>query len=64
MYRFDHSPCDPTVTLKGCPSGLFACVACAQHFTAEEEWRKHLESKVDARLTVLCTMTLLRGHLF
>ncbi|XP_056903244.1 E3 SUMO-protein ligase ZNF451 isoform X1 [Takifugu flavidus] len=47
LKRFDHSPCDPTINLKGCPSELFACAACAQHFQSKEEWRKHLESKVN-----------------
>ncbi|XP_054456052.1 E3 SUMO-protein ligase ZNF451 [Anoplopoma fimbria] len=48
LKRFDHSPCDPTINLKGCPSELFACVACGQHFQTEEAWRKHLESKVSS----------------
>lgn len=47
ICRFDHSPCDPTINLKGCPSELFACAACGQHFQTKEEWKKHLESKVD-----------------
>lgn len=47
MFRFDHSPCDPTINLKGCPSELFACAVCGQHFQTKEAWRKHLESKVD-----------------
>lgn len=46
LIRFDHSPCDPTINLKGCPSELFACAACARHFQSKEEWHKHLESKV------------------
>ncbi|XP_068423336.1 E3 SUMO-protein ligase ZNF451 isoform X2 [Clinocottus analis] len=48
LKRFDHSPCDPTINLKGCPSELFACVACGQHFQTEEAWRKHLESKASS----------------
>uniref|UniRef100_A0A3Q3WM71 C2H2-type domain-containing protein n=1 Tax=Mola mola TaxID=94237 RepID=A0A3Q3WM71_MOLML len=48
LKRFDHSPCDPTIYLKGCPSELFACAACGQHFQTKVTWRKHLESKVDA----------------
>lgn len=51
MCRFDHSPCDPTIHLKGSPSELFACVACGQHFQTKEAWRKHLESKVYAHKT-------------
>ncbi|XP_033468305.1 E3 SUMO-protein ligase ZNF451 isoform X2 [Epinephelus lanceolatus] len=48
LKRFDHSPCDPTINLKGCPSELFACVACGQHFQTEEAWRKHVKSKVSS----------------
>ncbi|KAM9344840.1 E3 SUMO-protein ligase ZNF451 [Symphorus nematophorus] len=48
LKRFDHSPCDPTINLKGCPSELFACAACGQHFQTKEAWRKHLESKVSS----------------
>ncbi|XP_056291907.1 E3 SUMO-protein ligase ZNF451 isoform X3 [Pseudoliparis swirei] len=48
LKRFDHSPCDPTINLKGCPSEFFACVACGHHFETEEAWRKHLESKVSS----------------
>ncbi|XP_059179802.1 E3 SUMO-protein ligase ZNF451 [Centropristis striata] len=48
LKRFDHSPCDPTINLKGCPSEVFACVACGFHFQTEELWRKHVESKVSS----------------
>lgn len=48
VCRFDHSPCDPTIKLKGCPSELFACAACGQHFQTKEAWKQHLESKVYA----------------
>ncbi|XP_070772364.1 E3 SUMO-protein ligase ZNF451 [Enoplosus armatus] len=48
LKRFDHSPCDPTINLKGSPSELFACAACGQHFQTKEAWRKHLESKVSS----------------
>ncbi|XP_026165896.1 E3 SUMO-protein ligase ZNF451 [Mastacembelus armatus] len=48
LKRFDHSPCDPTINLKGSPSEFFACVACAQHFQTKEAWRKHLETKVSS----------------
>ncbi|XP_035519843.1 E3 SUMO-protein ligase ZNF451 [Morone saxatilis] len=48
LKRFDHSPCDPTINLKGCPSELFGCAACGQHFETKEAWRKHLESKVSS----------------
>lgn len=48
LVRFDHSPCDPTINLKGCPTEFFACAACAQHFQSKEEWQKHVKSKVGA----------------
>ncbi|XP_068613148.1 E3 SUMO-protein ligase ZNF451 [Brachionichthys hirsutus] len=48
LKRFDHSPCDPTVSLKGCPSELFGCAACGQHFLTKKEWQTHLESKVSS----------------
>ncbi|KAM9365635.1 E3 SUMO-protein ligase ZNF451 [Pholidichthys leucotaenia] len=45
LKRFDHSPCDPTVSLKGSPSEFFACVACGKYFQTKEEWRRHLNIK-------------------
>ncbi|XP_071769501.2 E3 SUMO-protein ligase ZNF451 isoform X2 [Centroberyx gerrardi] len=48
LKRFDHSPCDPTINLKGSPSELFACVACGQHFQTKELWSNHLQSKVSS----------------
>lgn len=48
LKRFDHSPCDPTIHLKGCPAELFACPACALHFETKEKWRRHLEFKVSS----------------
>nr|XP_020488419.1 E3 SUMO-protein ligase ZNF451 [Labrus bergylta]XP_020488420.1 E3 SUMO-protein ligase ZNF451 [Labrus bergylta]XP_020488421.1 E3 SUMO-protein ligase ZNF451 [Labrus bergylta] len=48
LKRFDHSPCDPAINLKGTQSQLLACVACGQHFQTKEAWKKHLESKVSS----------------
>ncbi|XP_029305135.1 E3 SUMO-protein ligase ZNF451 [Cottoperca gobio] len=48
LKRFDHSPCDPTINIKGCPSEIFACIACCQLFHTEETWRQHLMSKVSS----------------
>ncbi|KAF7658662.1 hypothetical protein LDENG_00009520 [Lucifuga dentata] len=48
LKRFDHSPCDPTINLKGSPSELFACVACGQQFQSKDAWKKHLQSKVSS----------------
>uniref|UniRef100_A0A8C6TN01 Zinc finger protein 451 n=1 Tax=Neogobius melanostomus TaxID=47308 RepID=A0A8C6TN01_9GOBI len=46
LKRFDHSPCDPTIHLKGNSSEIFACVSCGQYFETDDAWRKHLESKI------------------
>ncbi|KAK5882305.1 hypothetical protein CesoFtcFv8_020905 [Champsocephalus esox] len=48
LKRFDHSPCDPTIHIKGWPSELFACIVCSQHFETEEAWMTHLMSKVSS----------------
>ncbi|XP_029926672.1 E3 SUMO-protein ligase ZNF451 isoform X2 [Myripristis murdjan] len=48
LKRFDHSPCDPTIYLKGNPSELYACVACGRRFPTKQEWRTHLQSKVSS----------------
>ncbi|KAI7805582.1 E3 SUMO-protein ligase ZNF451-like isoform X3 [Triplophysa rosa] len=48
LKRFDHSPCDPTITLKGSPSSVYACLVCANHFSSKESWRDHVESKVSS----------------
>ncbi|KAM9727063.1 E3 SUMO-protein ligase ZNF451 isoform 1-T3 [Menidia menidia] len=48
LKRFDHSPCDPAINLRGSPPELFACVACGQHFQTKEAWRGHVESKVSS----------------
>ncbi|CAL8257412.1 unnamed protein product [Lota lota] len=48
LKRFDHSPCDPSINLKGSPSEVFACVVCARNFDTHEAWRLHLQSKVSS----------------
>ncbi|XP_077470250.1 E3 SUMO-protein ligase ZNF451 [Stigmatopora argus] len=48
LKRFDHSPCDPTISLKGSSKMLFACVACCCHFQTKEDWRTHLLAKVSS----------------
>ncbi|XP_034537784.1 E3 SUMO-protein ligase ZNF451 isoform X2 [Notolabrus celidotus] len=48
LKRFDHSPCDPTIHLKGSPSELFACAACGQHFQTKDAWKRHMESKLSS----------------
>ncbi|XP_012672539.2 E3 SUMO-protein ligase ZNF451 isoform X2 [Clupea harengus] len=46
LIRFDHSPCDPNISLKGHPSVLYACVACGWHFDTKDSWRAHQLSKM------------------
>ncbi|XP_036402734.1 E3 SUMO-protein ligase ZNF451 [Megalops cyprinoides] len=46
LKRFDHSPCDPTILLKGGPSESYACVACSERFDTKESWEGHQRSKV------------------
>ncbi|XP_061084183.1 E3 SUMO-protein ligase ZNF451 isoform X1 [Conger conger] len=48
LKRFDHSPCDPTIKLKGAPNELYACVACRKHFQTKGAWQDHLKSKVSS----------------
>ncbi|KAI4900987.1 hypothetical protein NFI96_032984, partial [Prochilodus magdalenae] len=48
LKRFDHSPCDPTITLKGHSTPVYACVACAQHFDTKDLWRAHMDSKLSS----------------
>ncbi|KAL2083231.1 hypothetical protein ACEWY4_021004 [Coilia grayii] len=48
LIRFDHSPCDPSILLKGQPSIQFACVACGSHFDTKDSWRSHQQSKMSS----------------
>ncbi|XP_041865884.1 E3 SUMO-protein ligase ZNF451 isoform X2 [Melanotaenia boesemani] len=48
LKRFDHSPCDPAINLRGSQPDLFACVACSHHYPTKEAWRRHVESKVSS----------------
>ncbi|XP_078063527.1 E3 SUMO-protein ligase ZNF451-like, partial [Mustelus asterias] len=45
LKRFDHSPCDPTITLHGSPSTWYICVACCQRFINPQKYEEHLASK-------------------
>ncbi|CAH2248785.1 zinc finger 451 S homeolog isoform X2 [Pelobates cultripes] len=45
LKRFDHSPCDPTITLHGAPVPLYACVLCAKRFPSRKEYAEHLLEK-------------------
>ncbi|XP_008844730.1 E3 SUMO-protein ligase ZNF451 isoform X1 [Nannospalax galili] len=48
LKRFDHSPCDPTITLRGPPANSFACVVCSENFVTQQQYRDHLFAKVAA----------------
>nr|XP_048286376.1 E3 SUMO-protein ligase ZNF451 isoform X2 [Myodes glareolus] len=48
LKRFDHSPCDPTITLRGPLANSFACVVCYEHFVSQQQYRDHLLTKVAA----------------
>ncbi|KAJ7341184.1 hypothetical protein JRQ81_005003 [Phrynocephalus forsythii] len=47
LKRFDHSPCDPTITLHGPPADAFACIVCTRRFATSQQYRDHLSSKAD-----------------
>ncbi|XP_061846486.1 E3 SUMO-protein ligase ZNF451 isoform X2 [Colius striatus] len=46
LQRFDHSPCDPTVTLHGPPNEAVACVICCRRFSNSQQYSDHLLSKL------------------
>ncbi|XP_061316549.1 E3 SUMO-protein ligase ZNF451-like [Pezoporus flaviventris] len=46
LQRFDHSPCDPTVTLRGPPNNAVACVICCQIFSTSQQYSDHLLYKL------------------
>ncbi|XP_014351684.1 E3 SUMO-protein ligase ZNF451 isoform X1 [Latimeria chalumnae] len=47
LKRFDHSPCDPTITLHGPSNTAYACVVCCRRFVNQQQYSDHLLSKVD-----------------
>ncbi|XP_078255153.1 E3 SUMO-protein ligase ZNF451 isoform X2 [Rhinoraja longicauda] len=48
LKRFDHSPCDPTITLHGSPTTSYICIACCQRFVNLKKYEEHLALKVDS----------------
>lgn len=48
LKRFDHSPCDPTITLHGPLANSFACAVCYEHFVTQQQYKDHLLSRVRA----------------
>lgn len=55
VYRFDHSPCDPTITLHGPLANSFACAVCYEHFVTQQQYKDHLLSRVRARSGSTCS---------
>ncbi|XP_061479021.1 E3 SUMO-protein ligase ZNF451 isoform X2 [Rhineura floridana] len=45
LKRFDHSPCDPSITLHGPPANAFACIVCNRRFSTSQQYTDHLTSK-------------------
>ncbi|KAL2792009.1 E3 SUMO-protein ligase ZNF451 isoform 2 [Daubentonia madagascariensis] len=45
LKRFDHSPCDPTITLRGPFISSFACVVCYKKFVTQQQYKDHLFAK-------------------
>ncbi|XP_075859370.1 E3 SUMO-protein ligase ZNF451 isoform X3 [Microcebus murinus] len=45
LKRFDHSPCDPTITLRGPFFSSFACVVCYKKFVTQQQYKDHLFAK-------------------
>ncbi|XP_055261850.1 E3 SUMO-protein ligase ZNF451-like isoform X2 [Moschus berezovskii] len=45
LKRFDHSPCDPTITLHGPFISSFSCVVCYKNFVTQQQYRDHLFAK-------------------
>ncbi|XP_021012522.1 E3 SUMO-protein ligase ZNF451 isoform X3 [Mus caroli] len=48
LKRFDHSPCDPTITLHGPLANSFACAVCYEHFLTQQQYKDHLLSRTAA----------------
>uniref|UniRef100_A0A2D4LNH6 C2H2-type domain-containing protein n=1 Tax=Micrurus spixii TaxID=129469 RepID=A0A2D4LNH6_9SAUR len=46
LKRFDHSPCDPKITLHGPPANMFACIICGKRFASNQQYSAHVLSKV------------------
>ncbi|XP_075718093.1 E3 SUMO-protein ligase ZNF451 [Rhinoderma darwinii] len=45
LKRFDHSPCDPTIALRGVCDNAYACVLCLKSFVSKNEYNDHLLAK-------------------
>ncbi|XP_053316566.1 E3 SUMO-protein ligase ZNF451 [Spea bombifrons] len=45
LKRFDHSPCDPSITLHGAPAVSYACVLCRLRFPSMKGYTEHLSQK-------------------
>lgn len=60
--RFDHSPCDPTITLHGSFINSFACVVCYKNFVTQQQYRDHLFAKVRACPKLRVGILFLENH--
>ncbi|XP_006893207.1 PREDICTED: zinc finger protein 451 [Elephantulus edwardii] len=45
LKRFDHSPCDPTITLHGSFINSFACIICCEKFVTQQQYKDHIFAK-------------------
>ncbi|XP_077345607.1 E3 SUMO-protein ligase ZNF451-like isoform X2 [Lithobates pipiens] len=46
LKRFDHSPCDPTISLRGVCDSSYVCLVCQEQFLTAKEYTVHLATKV------------------
>ncbi|XP_075058654.1 E3 SUMO-protein ligase ZNF451 isoform X2 [Mixophyes fleayi] len=47
LKRFDHSSCDPTISLYGVCDTSYACLLCLQRFLSITEYNNHLAAKAN-----------------
>ncbi|KAM5163038.1 E3 SUMO-protein ligase ZNF451 [Mantella aurantiaca] len=46
LKRFDHSPCDPTISLHGTCDSSYVCLVCQHRFATTREFTAHLTAKI------------------
>ncbi|CAI9598798.1 unnamed protein product [Staurois parvus] len=47
LKRFDHSPCDPTISLHGVSDSSYVCLVCQDRFVTTKEYTSHLAAKIN-----------------